>query len=326
MIDLREALHEQAATSRPRPDVDDVMARSEARRKRRAQRRVVTALLVVLAVSGVGVALSRGDGGADRGISVAGATGGLPGLRIGDARTSTLDRRDLGVDDGPWTVIVRRSDGSLARHGAVVTWPVATMPTGTEVTINGETGRRAPGEIVWPVAGSPGYARVRGDLSDDELLALAQRTYVVRGGRPAVRATPGLSTVFSGPYRAPVVREARYGSAQLGEDKALGGGLTYTGVLRAGGFEDQLYATADRTSLRVGGKPAVVSAVQGGNATLAWELAPGRIAYVGYSGNSISDAAAQALARLARRTRLVPPRAWAATHPGVSEQPNDFGS
>ena len=326
MIDLRDALHEQAATSRPYADVDDVMVRTSRLRKRRVQWRVATAVLVVLAVAGIGAILRRGESGATRRISVSGETGALPGLRIGDARTSTLDRRDVGVGDGAWTVIVRRSDGSLGTHGAVVTYPLSIMPTGTEVMVNGETGRRSPGEIVWPVAGTPGFARARGDLTDDELLAIAQRTDVARGGRPTVQAPRGFSTVFSGPYRAPLVREARYGSAQLGESDALGSGLTYTGVLRAGGFEDQLYATADRRSLRVGGKPAVVSAVQGGNATLAWELVPGRIAYVGYSGSSLSDAAAQALARLARRARLVSPRSWAATNPGVSNQQNDFGS
>lgn len=233
-----------------------------------------------------------------------------------------LDRRDSGAEQGPWTVVLRRAGGSLGSHGAVVTFPVTELPSGQQVIVNGTVGHAGDREVVWPIAGA--HARVRGDLAEARLVEIAKRTSVV-AGRPTVRPPTGFSMVFTGPYRAPVVQEARYGSAELGEGASLGNGLAYTGVLRAGGFEDQLYARHGRGGYRVGGHPAVLSSVQGGNDTLAWEPSPGLIAYVGYSGSSLNDQAAHALSRLAERAQLISTTAWQTTHPQVVEQANDFG-
>jgi hypothetical protein len=71
--------------------------------------------------------------------------------------------------------------------------------------------------------------------------------------------------------------------------------------------------------------PAVVSSVFGGNATLAWEAAPGRIAYVGYSGALHDDDATAALRRLAGRARLLTGAQWQALGPQAVEQVNDPG-
>ncbi len=320
MNDLVEALRAQAASSRPRPDLEDALRRARARHQRAVGFRVLAVTIVVVLVVGTGIVLAQGGGGGGRTV-VAGEPHGLPALIIGPPPGRGLDRRDPGAGQGPWTAVVRRAGGVLGSGGAVVTFPVAGLPSGRDVVVSGRPGRAGDRQVVWPIAGA--YARVRGDLPEAELLAIAQRTSI-SAGRPVVRAPTGASVVFAGPYRAPDVHEARYGSAALGEGASLGNGLAYTGVLSAGGFEDQLYARHARGGYRVDGHPAVLSSVQGGNATLAWELSPGVVVYVGYSGSSVSDAAARALTRLAERARLIGPAAWQAANNQVVVQTNDF--
>ncbi|GAA3935221.1 hypothetical protein Aau02nite_23800 [Amorphoplanes auranticolor] len=235
-----------------------------------------------------------------------------------------LDRRDPTAGRGPWTVVVRRRDGSLGRLGAVVTFPVAAPPAGARtVQVGGTEGKAGPGTVTWPVGGA--YARVRGDLPEPALIAIAARTSVA-GGRPVVPEPPaGHAVAGSGPYRPPTIHEIRYGSAELGEQAALGGGITYTGVARGGGFEDQLYAVTGTAAGQVGGRPAVVSPVMGGNGSLAWEPAPGVVAYIGYSGASLDDNAVAALLRLAQRSRPLDDGRWRATRPRAVEQSNEPG-
>jgi hypothetical protein len=234
-----------------------------------------------------------------------------------------LHRRDRTASRGPWTVVVRRNDGSLGRHGAVVTFPVAAPPdaAGT-VDVGGTLGRTGPGTVTWPVGGA--YARVRGDLPQPELLAIAGRATVVRG-RPVVTPPAGYVLAGGGPYRSPAIHEIRYGSADLGEEAALGSGLTYTGVARGGEFEDRLYTAHSAPGGQVGGRPAVVSPVLGGSGTLAWEPAPGVVAYIGYSGASLDDRAVAALRRLAERSRPLDDGRWRALHPQTVDQTNEQG-
>jgi len=228
---------------------------------------------------------------------------------------SGLERR--APDDSPWTVVVRRADGSLARHGAVVTFPVGPPAAGRHVAVGETTGSASPGMIIWPLAGA--YARIRGDLAERDLIGTATRT-TVAGRRPAVRPPEGYRVVSAGPYRPPETREIRYGTGDLGEQNALGGGLTFTGVTAAGGFEDELYATRTDDEYRtVDGKPAVVTMLFGGNGAIAWELTPGTIAYVGYSGASLTGQAVDALDRLAHRARVLTAPQWQARHPQIVE-------
>ena len=106
---------------------------------------------------------------------------GQPCLPVGSAQTPTvservagllinrvaagpgfgLDRCDRTAVAGPWTVVVRRPDGSLGRHGAVVTFPVGPPTAGRSVGVDGVTGKAANGMVTWPVAGA--YAQCRED-------------------------------------------------------------------------------------------------------------------------------------------------------------------
>ncbi|MCQ9178109.1 hypothetical protein KMT30_03445 [Streptomyces sp. IBSBF 2953] len=252
------------------------------------------------------------------------AAGQTPGLVIAGLplpRDATLTRRDRTAHAGPRTVIVRRADGSLGRHGAVVTFPVAAPYGGRPVRVGDVPGRAREREITWPLAGA--YARVRGDLPQSDLIAVAAATGVV-SGRPAVDPPPGLSVASEEVSRPVQLLETRYSSKATGESEELSGGLTFTGVARCGGLEDALYAAPVRTAGTVHGKPAVVTSALGGNGALVWEPAPGVVAYVGYSGASLDDGAVAALRRLAARTRLLTPGQWRATAPATSDQSNDL--
>lgn len=237
-----------------------------------------------------------------------------PGLVITGAAVgqASLNRHDPSATAGPWTVTVRRADGSLARNGAVVTFPVRKPRVGRPIRIGGAAGWDRNGEIVWPLAGS--YARVRGDLPRARLVAIATRT-AVSSGHPEVRAPSGFSVVSTGPARPHVLREARYGSDEVGESGELSSGLTFTGVARCGGIEDRLYAVDTRPAGSVEGKPAVVTSGLVGNAVLAWEPEPGLVAYVGYSGAALDQSAISALRRLAEGSRLLSSQQWQATDP-----------
>jgi hypothetical protein len=72
----------------------------------------------------------------------------------------------------------------------------------------------------------------------------------------------------------------------------------------------------------VRGRPAVLTSVFGGNGALAWEPAPGTVAYVGYSGAEMDDATTTALRCLARRSRFLTAPGWRATHPQIIDQVN----
>lgn len=247
----------------------------------------------------------------------AGQTPGLVITGLPLPRGATLIKRDRRAYAGPSTVVLRRSGGSLGRQGVVVTFPVPAPSGGQPVRVGRVWAKAHEREIVWPAGGS--YARVRGDLPQSELITLAAATSVV-SGRPEVQAPPGLSVVATGTLRPSYIHEVRYSSSETGEADELSGGLTFTGVARCGGLEDQLYATGVRAAGTVKGKPAVVTGAFGGNGALAWEPAPGVVAYIGYSGGQLDEGAVAALHRLAARARLLSPAQWQATGPATSDQ------
>jgi hypothetical protein len=237
-------------------------------------------------------------------------------------RKGILERYDRTAVDGPWTVVVRRTYGSLARYGAVVTFPVQALATGRAVRVGRVIGRAGDDMVVWPLAG--GYARVRGDVDEATLVEIAAHT-TVTSGQPTLLPFAGYAVVSAGHYRPTLIREARYGSAALGEQASLGAGLTYTAIADGGGIEDQLYAAHARDAGLVRGVPAVVSSVLGGNAALVWEPTPGVTAYVGYSGAELDDDAMAALRRLAERGCVLTAAEWRATGSQTISQINEIG-
>jgi hypothetical protein len=117
---------------------------------------------------------------------------------------------------------------------------------------------------------------------------------------------------------------------EVGEGAALDAsddGLTYAAVTdAAAGIEDEILAGGVQSGFSVHGDPATlvplgVAPQLPGNADLVWEPSLGVVAFVGYSGASLSARAAAALQRIADRTRLLGEPAWQATHPGIVQAP-----
>lgn len=231
----------------------------------------------------------------------------LPGMRAG-----TIETHDPWKNRGPWTVTVRRRDGSFGRHGAVVTFPVPEPVQGRAVRVGDVEGRLDRRTLTWPIAG--GYARVRGDLGTHTLRAIAGRT-TVRDGHPVVRPPEGLGVAGSGPYRPTEITEARYGFH--GEDVS---GLVSLGIMKSGGFEDAVYAGPSIYQTTVRGRPAVATPIFGGNFAIAWEVRPGVVAYVGDSGMQLSRDSVDALCKVAQRAQFVDRERWRATRPQVMDQ------
>jgi hypothetical protein len=236
---------------------------------------------------------------------------------------AALERTDGTAAQGPWSLVVRRRDGSLGRHGAVITYPVSRPVWGHPVRVGGAIGTAVAGGFVWPLAGK--YARIRSDLPPPEVVRLALATTVVRAA-PAIHPVSGYRIALAAPYRSGSIHEIRYHASQLGS--AAGGldGLTYTGLLTAGGgFEDRLYARPGTDAGQVHGRPAVATVTIGGNGVVAWEVAPGTIAYLGYSGPEFAPQTVDVLRQLASHVRGLCGRQWRASSPQRTEQRNDFG-
>lgn len=245
----------------------------------------------------------------------------IAGLAIAQAGSGgAIERRDRGAAAGPWTVVVRLLNGSLGRHGAVVTYPVRPLPLSGPARVGRVLGRAAAGVVVWPLAGR--YARIRGDLAVQYLTQIAAAT-TVRAGRPEVHPPRGYLVAATGPYRSPSIRELRYGPDKLGPAGRVLGGMIYTGITTGGGgFEDALYTDGDTLAGAIDGRTAVESLVYGGNSTLAWELSAGLVAYIGYSGAPSTADTNQALHCLAEQTHLLTPPQWRAAHPQTIDQIN----
>lgn len=318
MTEIEHAIRRQAAATVTQPDLDDVMRRVSRRRgQTRRVGMVASALLVVLGVAGV-VLIRRNDGARP---PLAPPTDVSAIVISGAGAGSSLDRSDVNAAAGAWSVVVRRTrDGSLGAHGAVVTFPVgAPAATLRPVRVGDIDGSARDGAVIWPIAGQ--HAQVHGDLAEGDLIRIAAAVSIV-DGHPALPALEGMTAQAAIPYRAASVHEVRYGSTDVGEAAGLGNGLTYTGVFDGASFEDQLFDTRQQNGYTVQGHPAVVSDVQGGNASLAWEPAPGLVAYVGYSGAQLDAAAITSLVALAERTTSLTAAEWEATRPQVVEQQN----
>ena len=333
MNQISKALQRQADVARPQPSLDDVLQRVyRPQQARRAGRVAAISLAAVALVAALGAVVSQRSSGSSSTNSVTTPVveadiARIGGMIVADVPAevlvrSTLDRADLGNASGPQSIVVRRLDGSLSEGSAVVSFPVddSAVRDGA-IEMNTSTGaltlssRRADGHLV-----------VRGvGLSRDEVLAIADATVIVNG-RPVFGSTaalPDFEVVAVGPLRPRLIREARIGCAELGERDVLGA-MCYTGLTTSPGFEDALYTTDFQAGPTVQGVSSVVSKVGGGSATLAWEIRPGVVAFVGYSGNVVGDEQIAALVRIAERAVLISPSDWAATEPQTVAQVNDW--
>lgn len=344
MRDLTGVLEREAGRVHPRPDLDDVLRRAGRRRRRRA----ATSLAgLVLALALGAAAVVRSTPGDDRiatavdlqpvPVDVA-RLGGLVLTGAGSDisfRAGTLERKDAAAADGAWAVVLRRDGGDLVDGTVVVTYPWSWIPgPDGEVIATESAGVLQTRLTRW--LGPDGRQQFGPDgrlqfaalgVSADELTQLADAV-TVDGDRPVFHPEgnpggEGWRAVATGPLRAPLVAEARYGCDSLGEGEALGA-MCYTGLTASPGFLAALLSQPYQAGPAIGGRPAVVSVVGGGSSTLAWELQPGVVAYVGYSGNVPGPDQIAALGRLAERTDLLDPDAWAATGPSSTEQENDW--
>jgi len=205
----------------------------------------------------------------------------------------------------------------------VITYPEPRPAWGHPVRVGRAIGTAVAGGFVWPLAGT--YARIRSDLPPPDVVRLALATTVVNA-EPAIHPVSGYRIALAAPYRSGSIHEIRYHASQLGSGAAGLRGLIYTGLLTAGGgFEDRLYARSATDAGPVHGRPALATVTIGGNDVVAWEVTPGTIAYLGYSGTEFGPHTVDVLRQLAGRARALCGRHWRTSSPQRTEQHNDFG-
>jgi len=235
----------------------------------------------------------------------------LGGLALGDRRQvpkPTLERWDCTALKGPWSVVIRATNGHFGVHGAVVTFPVDHEGAGTAVTKpRGAVWNPAARLLVWPLAGS--HAQIVGDVGQPQLADLAMRI-TIEAGKPHLGALDGFAAAATTTYRPPVVHEMRYSATDLGQQDKLGDGLVVTGLMSGASLESQAFAAHAKPAGFVRGQPAIYSYAQDEAGTLAWESAPGEVAYIGLSRAATNAEVIEALHALADRGRMLSPAQW----------------
>jgi hypothetical protein len=219
-----------------------------------------------------------------------------------------LERWDCDAPRGPWSVVIRSAGGHFGVHGAVVTFPVAQARAGTPTT-RPQGGSWNPDLqlLVWPIGGS--HAQIVGDLGLTELTRLAMNI-TVEDGKAHLTAKNGFAAAATVTYRSTVVHEMRYSTVDLGQVRALGDGLVYTGAMSGASFESQVFEARAKPAGLVRGWPAIYAEVKGRNGTLAWEPAPGEVVYIGFSGSPARADTLEALRDLADKGRSLTPSQW----------------
>ena len=244
--------------------------------------------------------------------------GQLGGLALG-GRTQrprpAVERWDCAALRGPWSVVIRAPNGHFGVHGAVVTFPVGSGEGAGMAVTKPRGAVWSPGarQLVWPLAGS--HAQIVGDLGQTRLADLAMRI-TVEAGKPRLAALDGFAATATTTFRPPIVHEMRYSTRDLGQEGTLGDGLVYTGLMSGASFESHAFESRAEPAGFVRGRSAVYSGVPGGERVLAWESAPGQVAYIGVSGSATeADAVTQAktievLRALVDRGRPLSPAQW----------------
>lgn len=237
---------------------------------------------------------------------------------IGEWPVETWDCQAL--TEGPWSLVIRASDGHFGAKSAVVTYPVDHEGLGPAVTRpRGGRWDRNTQTLVFPMGGS--HAQIVGDLGLATLVKLAMRTTDGRDGnadgRPHFLGLQGFAASAVTTFHSPVLNEIYYETRDLGLAK-LGKGQIWTGVVRGASFESAAFENHAKPAGLVRGKPAMythgqyLTYVTPGPTTgsLTWESAPGEVTYIGFSGSASEESATEAIRTLANNGTALTPAQW----------------
>jgi fluoride ion exporter CrcB/FEX len=239
------------------------------------------------------------------------------GLTLGDhlqVPGTALERWDCDAPTGPWSVVIRAAAGHFGVKSAVVTFPIDHAGSAVPSTrLHGGMWNPGVQRLTWPLGGS--FAQIVGDFGLATLENLARRV-TVEAGKPHLAVADGFIAAATTTFNSPVVHEMRYGTSDLGQEGKLGDGLVYTGVMLGASFESLAFEDHAKPAGFVRGKPAIFSEGLGGDGTLAWEPAPGEVAYIGFSGPATRAVLAiETLRALADMGRRLTPAQWETKDP-----------
>jgi len=222
---------------------------------------------------------------------------------------------------GPWSVIIRDSDGHFASKSAVVIYPFPGLAGQFDTPVAKPQGAKWNAEslsLIWPI--NEGYnAKIVGDLGQARLADLATRI-TVQQGRPHFLPVDGFAASAPTTSRPPVVHEIRYQSVDLGQESKLGTGEIWTAVMTGTGAEAQAFEDGVRPAGFVRGKPAIFTtnpypsrysfATGQNSGALVWESAPDEVTCIGYDGSATEKEAIEALRALADKGTMLSPAQW----------------
>jgi hypothetical protein len=184
---------------------------------------------------------------------------------------------------GPWSVVIRDSDGHFASKGAVVIYPFPGLPGQLDTPVATPQGGKWNAEsrsLIWPI--NEGYnAKIVGDLGQTRLADLATRI-TVQQGRPHLSPVDGLgaTTTTTTTCRPPAVHELSYQSVDLGQETT-------------------------------NPYPPLDSFAAGQNSgALVWESAPDEVTSIGYDGSATEKEAIEVLRALADKGAALSPAQW----------------
>lgn len=345
---------ERAATNfATEPQLDDVLVRSGRRRTRTRRRYAVGTTVAAMAVVGAAVTFGRGPAeGEQQADQPPVESGGIPlapvaSADLGKARGMVITTSDPSggstpapgsglvrldpnsTDRGqPFVVVLRRDGGHLGQDTVTITFPATPTLTAPQRPLDMLGDTITAVERSRLILNTPdGMLQLQGaGISRAVLLDIAESVDIVDGRPRVALAQMSEFSEWTTDSAAPAwTAGARYGCFDLGEADALGNGLCYTEMAPLAGFQQAILRDGFILGPLIDGHQSVVSAVGGGNATLAWEPEPGIVAMIGYSGSMYGEEQLAAMVRLANRTTQLPTEEWARVEAQVVSQDNAWG-
>ncbi len=234
----------------------------------------------------------------------------------------TIERWDCdALTLGPWSVVIRASDGHFAAKSAVVIFPFPGQPGPLDTPVarpHGGMWNAESRSLIWPI-NEGRNAKIVGDLGQTRLADLATRITAQRG-RPSLAPVNGFTATPATTYRPPAVHEISYQAMDLGPQVSLGLGEIWTAVMSGAGAEAQAFEEGAKPAGFVRGKPAIFTAnpypprysfATGLNSgALVWESAPDEVTSIGFEGPATEKEAMAALRALADKGTMVTPAQW----------------